>query len=302
MKSLLNNYSVQNISKSYKHIQALKNISLEINRPECIGLIGPNGAGKTTLLKIFAGILTPTTGSVFMHSDDIGYLAQFPKFFPRMSARETLKFYAQLSQMDEDEIEKRCDEVLEIVKLTKYQNRKVSSFSGGMLQKLGVAQAIIHKPKIVFLDEPAASLDPVGRKEVLDLIKVIKKDSIVILSTHILSDAENVCDRFWILKEGNLLDDFYISKKSVDFENYVAKVQVNSNKDEWISGLKNFEFINDITVDNNNVSIKLISNTLEVKNTLTKSLVDSNVDFNNLVFTEFSIEDYFLELMGDKHE
>ncbi len=193
---------------------ALKPLHLSVEQGEVFGFLGPNGAGKTTTLKMLMGLVFPTGGSARILSvsyDDpevkaqIGFLPEQPYFYDYLTARELLDYYGQLSGVPARDRSLQVPKLLERVGLGQAANLQLRKFSKGMLQRVGIAQAILHDPKVVFLDEPMSGLDPVGRREVRDLIEELKHEGkTVFFSTHILSDAESLCDRVAILHLGEL--------------------------------------------------------------------------------------------------
>ncbi|MGH9739888.1 MAG: ABC transporter ATP-binding protein [Candidatus Acidiferrales bacterium] len=194
--------------------RSLDNLSLQVEEGEIFGFLGPNGAGKTTTLKLLMGLVFPTSGTarilgrpiddIGMHRD-IGYLPEQPYFYDYLTARELLDYYARFSGFPAAERRARVARVLERVGLSASADVQLRKFSKGMLQRAGIAQAIIHDPRIVFLDEPMSGLDPIGRREVRDIILDLKTQGrTVFFSTHILSDAEMLCDRVAVLHQGRL--------------------------------------------------------------------------------------------------
>ena len=194
--------------------RALRPLSLTIEEGEIFGFLGPNGAGKTTTLKMLMGLVFPSGGSariLGMALDDprmkaqIGFLPEQPYFYDYLTACELLRYYGQLSGVDSGQLPQRVDEVLERVGLSDAKNVQLRKFSKGMLQRAGIAQAILHDPRVVFLDEPMSGLDPMGRREVRGLIEQLKEaGKTVFFSTHILSDAEALCDRVAVIHQGQL--------------------------------------------------------------------------------------------------
>ena len=194
--------------------RALKPLNLRVEAGEIFGFLGPNGAGKTTTLKILMGLVFPTAGTariLEMELDDprmkaqIGFLPEQPYFYDYLTARELLRYYGQLSGVESKSLPGKVDAVLARVGLPEAKNLQLRKFSKGMLQRVGIAQAILHDPKVVFLDEPMSGLDPMGRREVRDLIERLKEEGkTVFFSTHILSDAEALCDRVAIIHQGQL--------------------------------------------------------------------------------------------------
>jgi ABC-2 type transport system ATP-binding protein len=193
---------------------ALQGLTLAVDRGETFGFLGPNGAGKTTTLKILMGIIRPTSGSATILGKDfrdpetkakIGFLPEQPYFYDYLSAPELLNYYAELSGMSSAERATRIGPTLHRVGLDDVGDKQLRKFSKGMLQRVGIAQAIIHDPEVVFLDEPMSGLDPLGRHEVRELIQGLKDEGkTIFFSTHILSDAEALCDRVAVIHKGEL--------------------------------------------------------------------------------------------------
>lgn len=193
---------------------ALKPLHLAVEEGEIFGFLGPNGAGKTTTLKMLMGLVFPTSGSARILGKEvgdpdvkaqIGFLPEQPYFYDYLTARELLNYYGQLSGMPAKDRGRKTDEMLERVGLRDAANVQLRKFSKGMLQRAGIAQAILHDPKVVFFDEPMSGLDPMGRREVRDVMEELKRaGKTVFFSTHILSDAEALCDRVAILHLGEL--------------------------------------------------------------------------------------------------
>jgi ABC-2 type transport system ATP-binding protein len=193
---------------------ALKSLNLAVEAGETFGFLGPNGAGKTTTLKLLMGIIFPTAGSATILGRDasdpevkrkIGFLPEQPYFYDYLSAPELLDYYARLSGVSAAARKQRIGELLGQVGLSDVGNKQLRKFSKGMLQRVGIAQAIIHDPEVIFLDEPMSGLDPVGRHEVRELIQGLKDaGKTIFFSTHILSDAEALCDRVAVIHKGEL--------------------------------------------------------------------------------------------------
>jgi ABC-2 type transport system ATP-binding protein len=194
--------------------RALQPLHLTVEDGEIFGFLGPNGAGKTTALKMLMGLVFPTAGTARILGKDwtdpevkaqIGFLPEQPYFYDYLTAHELLDYYGHLSGVPAKDRKKRVEEVLERVGLSDIKGLQLRKFSKGMLQRAGIAQAILHSPKLVFLDEPMSGLDPLGRREVRDLILQLQQEGkTVFFSTHILSDAEALCDRVAIINKGEL--------------------------------------------------------------------------------------------------
>lgn len=210
---------LSNLSKTFhvgfrrKRVDAVKNIDLKVKRGEIFGLIGPNGAGKTTTIKMLTGLIKPTSGSMKLMGFDgfdrkcsqkLGYLPEISYYYESLTACEILDFYAKLYGIHHDR-EKRVNDWLEKVGLIHAKNKRLGQFSKGMLQRVGLAQALIGDPDLVILDEPQSGLDPLGRRDVAELIlDCKKKGKTVFFSSHILPDVERLCDRVGVIRNGQM--------------------------------------------------------------------------------------------------
>lgn len=205
------------LAKSYRgDVVALKNLDLQVRRNSIFGFLGPNGAGKTTTIKLLLGLARPTNGTATLFGLDserdtlevrrrIGYLAQDPRYYDFMTARQTLRFTARFFFRDGAELERHVAETLDLVGLGAKADRPIAGFSGGERQRLGIAQAQISKPELLILDEPAASLDPMGRRDVLEIMARLRSHTTIFYSTHILEDVQRVSDTVAILHHGALI-------------------------------------------------------------------------------------------------
>ena len=202
------------LAKTYRGVTALKSLNLRIPKHSICGFLGPNGSGKSTALKLLLGLARPTSGNgtIFGHNIEreslairrrVGYLAQDQRFYDYMTARETLRFTAHFFYIGPQiALEKRVDEMLDLVGLSDKADRPVKDFSGGERQRLGIAQAQINSPDVLLLDEPAAALDPLGRRDVLEIMQHLRHRTTILYSTHLLDDVQRVSDMVVILKGG----------------------------------------------------------------------------------------------------
>lgn len=204
------------LTKHYGAVKALDGLDLQVPHRVVFGFLGPNGAGKTTTIKILAGLTSATSGEAFLadrpvsvHQPEtrrhVGYLPEEPSFYGWMSAREYLLFAGGLLGLDGREARQRADELLQLVDLQEVAKRRIGGFSRGMRQRLGIAQALIGRPEVLLLDEPSSALDPLGRRDVLDLIARLAGVTTVFMSTHILADVERVCQQVAIIAQGRLV-------------------------------------------------------------------------------------------------
>jgi ABC-2 type transport system ATP-binding protein len=202
--------------KDFNGLKAVDHLNLEVPEGAIYGFLGPNGSGKTTTLKMLTGMTKPTSGTIEILGvpmvfgkqkiqDNIGFLPDVPGFYDWMTAREFLTFCGELFHIDTPILKERVKSLLKIVGLEKSDKKKIGTYSRGMKQRLGIAQAMINEPKVIFLDEPVSALDPQGRKEVIDIIQGLKGKVTVFFSTHILSDVERICDRVVIINKGAII-------------------------------------------------------------------------------------------------
>lgn len=205
---------ITNLKKHFGDKEVLTGLNLSVPEHSVFGFVGENGAGKTTTMKIILGLLKSDRGEVFVSGERvkygqtatnryIGYLPDVPEFYSFMTAREYLRLCGESLEMGKNDIEKRSDELLTLVGLSK-ENHRIRGFSRGMKQRLGIAQALLGRPKILICDEPTSALDPIGRKEILDILLSSKKQTTVLFSTHILSDVERICTDVAFLNNGKI--------------------------------------------------------------------------------------------------
>ncbi|WP_341301215.1 ABC transporter ATP-binding protein [Lysinibacillus sp. FSL H8-0500] len=220
---------VTGLTKQFAEHRVVDDVSFLLEEKTSTALIGPNGAGKTTTLSMLTGLLKPTTGSVKMQAGDlranIGFLPQYPQFHPWLSAVEFTEMAARLNGVAAKQAKMEAQKTLGFVGLGNAQQKKIATFSGGMKQRLGIAQAIVHKPKLLLLDEPVSALDPVGRREVLDLLKGLQQETTILYSTHILNDAEEMTDQLLFLQNGKLVEQGTLRevRQRFDEQNYVIE-------------------------------------------------------------------------------
>ena len=246
-------------SFSKRKVRAVDHVSLKIGKGEVYGLIGPNGSGKSTAMKALLGLLRPTSGSCAIFGRDslkvdsreeVGFLPENPYFYKHLTGEETIRFYGKLCGMGGKELEKRTDELLELVGLEEARNRRLGGYSKGMLQRIGLAQAIVQDPQLVVLDEPTAGVDPVGSREIRDLILELKERGVtVFLCSHLLEQVQEVCDQVGIIykgkmvKEGNLDDlisledrtEIVLKNASPELVEQIKSLAEVTHGVEWVS-------------------------------------------------------------------
>ena len=308
----------RSLSKSYNGLTALKNLDMKVPRHSIFGFLGPNGAGKTTTIKLLLGLAQPSSGdgsifglNILKDSVEIrkrvGYLAQDPRFYEYMSARETLRFTARFFYSGPPAaIEERVTETLELVGLSDKADRPVKGFSGGERQRLGIAQAQINYPDLLILDEPAASLDPMGRRDVLEVMERLRKYSTIFYSTHILDDVQKVSDMVAILNHGELIAQAPIEHLlagsgntiyTVSIEGDDVTIQERIQPQPWISNIlvsmKNGHTFYEISVsDENQAKAHLLRLILE----------DPNVTVTGFARKTYELEDIFMQIVAGSEQ
>jgi ABC-2 type transport system ATP-binding protein len=229
-------------------VVAVRDLSLRIEPGEVYGLLGPNGSGKSTTLKIILGLVSPTRGRTEIFGRDsrlvesreaVGFLPENPYFYKFLTGAETLRFFGRLCGMTGAPLKKRVNELLDVVGLSKAGDRRLGTYSKGMLQRIGLAQALIHEPRLVVLDEPTAGVDPAGSREIRDLIMDLKRRGItVLLSSHLLAQAQEICDRIGILADGVLVREGRL-QELIAIENQTELVIADAS-DELVREIESF--------------------------------------------------------------
>jgi len=229
-------------------VVAVKDLNLRIDPGEVYGLLGPNGSGKSTTLKIILGLVSPTRGRteifgldsrLVQSRDAVGFLPENPYFQKFLTGKETLRFFGRLCGLRGTELRNRVNELLDLVGLNKARNRRLGTYSKGMLQRIGLAQALIHDPRLVVLDEPTAGVDPAGSRDICDLILNLKRRGItVLLSSHLLAQAQEICDRIGILADGVLVREGRL-RELIAIENQTELVIADAS-DKLVNELESF--------------------------------------------------------------
>lgn len=270
----------KNISKNYKTIKALKDITFSIPENSIFGILGANGSGKSTFMKIMPGLIYDWSGEIYYEDQllkkndmilrhDFGYLIESPTFYEYLSARKNLEILARVSNVNF----KRIDYVLDLVELSNRSLDKVSAYSYGMKQRLGIAQALLHDPKILVLDEPNNGLDPNGINDMIRLIKNLKSDGKTIcLSTHNLKDVEELCTDFTVFKDGLCSNSVSLSDQFIKSKRWVLSVKNPTLAISQIKQSDSFEYINSF---NDNILIE--SKTKDTINSMDALLKDNEI-------------------------
>lgn len=255
---------IRNLSKKFGANYIINDLNMSLNENSILGFVGKNGAGKTTTMKMILGLLKPDKGEIYVCGEKvsygetktnrfIGYLPDVPEFYGYMTPVKYLKLCADITGISKNEIDKKIEKLLKLVGLYEHKNKRISGFSRGMKQRLGIAQALLNEPKLLICDEPTSALDPIGRREILDILREVKEKTTVIFSTHILSDVEDICDEVALLQDGKIaLSGNIFDIKSRHIEDCI-EIEFKNNGDE-LKFLEVFEYEN-IKVKGNNVFI-----------------------------------------------
>lgn len=293
----MNIVEVEKLTKCYGEENAVKDLSFILEAGTSTALIGPNGAGKTTSLSMLANLLTPTSGNITMEKDlSIGFLPQYPQFFPWLTAIEFTELAAKLSGVEAKKARLQAVKTLEFVGLATSLTKKIGSFSGGMKQRLGLAQAIVHQPKLLLLDEPISALDPTGRREIMNLLKSLQQDTTILYSTHILNDAEEMTDQLLFMKEGFLIEQGSLEKVKekhadpsirIKFGNHTQALEFMSNQ-LWTHEVKT------------NLILIPVSEAGPTMQQVLHALSIAEQDVRGVEFQEASLEEIFLKVVADR--
>ena len=295
---------------------ALEGLDLSVPSGSVFGFLGPNGAGKTTTIRLLAGLAQATAGTgtvagVRIGSTDgqlarhIGYLDQDPRYYGWMSGRELLEFVGRLDGLAGYELHQRVGDVLEIVGLGESAERKIGGYSGGMRQRLGIGQALINRPRVLFLDEPVSSLDPEGRRDILAIIDGLRGTATVFLSTHILSDVERVCDRVAILNVGHLVVQGPIDELLDQYAQPIYELQPEPQQPGAIGRLadavRGQPWVSDVQTTPDTVRV-FVNDPRQAAASLLALVAQTGVALVRFERARPSLEDVFIRLVAERPE
>ena len=298
----------ENLSKVYKssfgskQVLALTGLNLEVGKGNIFGLLGPNGAGKTTLIKILLGITYPTTGSAKILDEDIanyqvrckvGYLPENHKYPSYLTGENVLKFFGRLSGKDDKDLYGKINKLLDLVKLEKWRKTKIKSYSKGMMQRIGLAQALINDPDLIFLDEPTDGVDPIGRKEIRDLLMHLKDEGkTIFLNSHLLSEVEMITDRVAILNKGVLLREGKVSDLTEKREEYKIEIDVNGENKNLIDVISSALILN---IKGNSLAVKVAD--VSELNGIIDNLRKNCINIKSILPQKETLEEMFISLI-----
>lgn len=305
---------IENLVKSYNGHKVLKGINLEVEEGQIYGFIGHNGAGKSTTMNILTGLIDFQSGKCTVNNrvvnkskdtvfKDVGYLPEDPAFYPYMNALEYLSFIGTMGGDTAKDIKEKSTSILELVKLTKAAKRAVGGYSRGMKQRLGIAVAMYHDPKVLFLDEPSSALDPEGRKDVVEIIQQLKsRKKTIFLSTHILNDVERVCDIVGILHDGKIVLEESLSTLLNSYVQPIYDIEFDTPlNSEQIGILNTSDFTEQVKVEEKHASIWLkdgkANGSKTIGSNVIKLVAEVEVPIISMNLRKPSLEDIFLKVV-----
>lgn len=304
-----NMIEIKKLNKSFKDKLIIDKLNLEVKKGDIFGFLGPNGSGKTTTIRMLLNLIYPDDGTIKINGynikkdfdkvvDNIGAIVENPKFYPYLSARKNLKLMANLiSNLSND----RVNEVLKTVGLYNRADDKVNTYSLGMKQRLGIANALLNKPELVILDEPTNGLDPKGMKEIRDLITRLAKENNItfFISTHLLNEVEQICNRAVIIKNGKVISQGNV-KDLINIDHEILEIHTEDGKKAY-TYINDLSYVKNVKVTKQGIRVQIEKNKSDKLN---KLLINKGIDIKYSIPIKQSLEEYFLKLIneGDKSD
>lgn len=296
------------LTKRYGNVEALRGVTFGVEGKGCIGFLGPNGAGKTTTIRILTGLAHATGGSATVDGLDvatradavqsrIGYVAQSPAFYNYMSGMEFLLWVASLFHLDGKTARSRAEELLKRLSLWEARNRSIGGYSGGMKQRLAIAQALMNRPKLLFLDEPVSALDPIGRHEILSLIDELRSETTIFMSSHVLADVERVCDRVIIVHQGKVAVEAGMEELRETYAAPVFTVELAPRDPDITESLKTQPFVSGIRREGAVYRIA-VADVAGARTRLPRAILDTGATLIRYGVEAPTLEDIFLKVVG----
>jgi ABC-2 type transport system ATP-binding protein len=293
----------QNLRKEFGGKVAVRDLTLTVQRGEIFGFLGPNGAGKSTSIKMLLGLARPTSGEAFVMGEPpgnvevrrkIGFLPENFRFYEWLTPAELLRLHGRLCGVSSEQLAARVPALIDLVGLTPHIDKRLQNFSKGMLQRIGLAQALIHEPDVIFLDEPTSGLDPLGRRMVRDIIRAQReRGATVFLNSHILSEIEITCDQVVFIREGEVVT----SRDMRAQQEEAVRVEIRARKlsPECVAGLTRWS--DSVQVDEERLTLTAESRAILPE--LLRYLVESGADVYQFTPQRLSLEELFLTVMGE---
>ena len=304
---------VKNLTKTFNKFVAVDDISFDVKKGEIFGLLGPNGAGKSTTIRMLSTLARPTKGTATIGGYDIvkndndvrgliGIVSEKMMMYNRLTARENLWFFGSLFNMPKDVLEKRIDELLELVQLSKWKNSQVGTFSTGMRQRMNVIRALLNLPQMLFLDEPTLGLDPQSTVEIREFIKKINRENstTILITTHMMSEADLLCDRIGIMDHGKIvaLDTSTNLKKLISGANTtILKLEIANLTPELITMIRSLKCVETVSQDNS-THVKVHAHGDEAFDTIIDAIRAKKAKIDSIENLQPTLEDVFLHITG----
>ena len=304
---------VRNLTKTFNKFVAVDDISFDVKKGEIFGLLGPNGAGKSTTIRMLSTLARPTKGTATIGGYDIvkndndvrgliGIVSEKMMMYNRLTARENLWFFGSLFNMPKDVLEKRIDELLELVQLSKWKNSQVGTFSTGMRQRMNVIRALLNLPQMLFLDEPTLGLDPQSTVEIREFIKKINRENstTILITTHMMSEADLLCDRIGIMDHGKIvaLDTSTNLKKLISGANTtILKLEIANLTPELITTIRSLKCVETVSQDNS-THVKVHAHGDEAFDTIIDAIRAKKAKIDSIENLQPTLEDVFLHITG----
>ena len=303
----------EGLQKAFGQVRALDGLTLAVAPGAVFGFLGPNGAGKTTTIRILVGLAKPGGGRATVAGLDIaagrrevarriGYLPEEPAFYGWMTPRELLDHVGRIFGLSPADRQSRTRELLDLVGLAEVSKRRIGGFSRGMRQRLGLAQAMVNRPEVLFLDEPASALDPVGRKEVLEMIGRLRGQCTVFMSTHILADVERVCDTVGIIARGRMVAEAKQEELVARYAVPAFEVECDSGEEGrlavWAEALRQLRWVSNVSINGATARV-VVNDTATARRDLLPSAVGAGLILTRYEMVRPSLEDVFLRLVGE---
>lgn len=303
--------STEGLSKHYGSVKALDNLTLEVPENVVFGFLGPNGAGKTTTVKLLTGFARPTAGRAQVAGEiigdgnlalqaKIGLLPDVPAFYDWMTGREFLHMVGELHLLPRSEIRRRSEELLNTVDLVKAGNRRIGGYSRGMRQRLGIAQALVNRPRVLFMDEPTSALDPMGRREVLALITRLRENATIFMSTHILSDVERVCDMVGIVEKGKLVTVSSVEALQKKYARSLFEMEFMEDAGSFVESLQSVPWLADpeLVLQGGTPVVRVMAVDIDrARRELPRLISESGLTLIRYELSLPSVEDIFVQIL-----
>jgi ABC-2 type transport system ATP-binding protein len=304
----------QDLTKYYGKVKALHELNLEIPENVVFGFLGPNGAGKSTTIKLLTAFARPTSGTAFVAGEPvasdnlalrakIGFIPDVPAFYDWMTGREFLKFVGDLHGLTTRDARHRSEEMLDLAQLKQAGNRRIGGYSRGMRQRLGIAQALMNHPEVIFMDEPTSALDPIGRREVLGLISRLKQDATIFMSTHILSDVERVCDMVGIINKGMLTAVSSVSELQNKYARSVFEMEFLEDSDGLIEAMSRVDWLSkpEFVPDHGHPVVRVAASDVSLaKKELPRLIYQSGLTLTRYEMVMPNLEDIFVNVINGR--